>query len=148
MRQARSEHGFTLVEVLVAMVILLIAIGGVYAALLTAVTGSGSNEQRYQANLASRELSETLKNYVTGSLADVPGAPGSPAWHLPGDACTSCPGGADCWALAACTHDATAQLSPSLRAAGVRMSYAVEHAPAPGGGPLVLPHVTIHVDTP
>ena len=144
----RSRQGFTLVEVIVAMMLLLIAISGVYAAMLTALTSFGSNEQRYQANIASRDLADTLKNYVTADLAPVPGAPGSPAWHLPGDSCSGCPGGATCWALAVCTHDATQQLHPALQAAGVRMNYVVVDTPAPGGGPLTLQHVTIHVDTP
>jgi prepilin-type N-terminal cleavage/methylation domain-containing protein len=147
--RAENRRGFTLVEVMVSMTILLIAIGGVYAALLTAVTNTGGNEQRYQANLASRQLAETLKIYQTADhLTAIPSAPGSPPWHLPGDTCGSCAGGASCWALEACTHDATQQLHPALQAAGVTMTYTVENSPSPGGDPLTLPHVTINVNTP
>lgn len=130
------------------MMILLIAISGVYASMLAALTSTGTNERRYQAALAARQLSDELKNYVTEDLSAVPGAPGSPAWHLPGDPCTGCPGGASCWALAACTHDATATLAPAMRDAGYRMSYEVENAFVPGGGPLPLQRVRIHVDAP
>lgn len=122
----RRRRGATLTEVVIAVLLLALATTGLLGALYSSVLGQRSGEARFRTAALARELHEELKNFVTADLAVTHGAPGAPSWHLPGDLCAGCAGGASCWALASgCTHDVTARLPADLRDSGMKMSYVV-----------------------
>ncbi|MEQ1919062.1 MAG: prepilin-type N-terminal cleavage/methylation domain-containing protein, partial [Elusimicrobiota bacterium] len=76
MRQARrfrpirprlaSEEGYTLVEVMVAMLLTSIMVTSVFSVALTVKTGGSKGESKMKAAAMSRQISAILKNYVTG----------------------------------------------------------------------------------
>lgn len=111
----KGTRGVMLVEALIAGLLLAITVLAVFAVILSGFSTTKYGEIKYQANLQARQLQEELKNYVTADTSVINGAPGSPAWHLPGDTCSGCAGGANCWALDACTHDVTARLPVEFR---------------------------------
>ncbi|MBI3300195.1 MAG: hypothetical protein HYZ75_18665 [Elusimicrobia bacterium] len=111
-----SARGTTLVEVVIAILILSVVVAGFSSGLYAAIAGTKQGDARQQASLSARQLQEELKNYVTADPTTAEGAPGSPPWHLPGDACTGCAGGSACWALTeACTHDVSGRLPEEYR---------------------------------
>jgi len=61
-KNEKSESGFSLVEVIIALVILLIAILGVFAALTYATVYNGGNSQRSQALSVSQLQIELLRS--------------------------------------------------------------------------------------
>lgn len=130
------RQGFTLVEVVVSILIVLISSAGIGAIVLFASKSRTISARQQQAAIAAQLLRDTLRNYV---IAAPPG--GSPApqdlaslnsrltgflgcasecYKIPGDACA--------WAFQpGCTHDATALLADQLRtgAPAGRMTYTV-----------------------
>jgi Tfp pilus assembly protein PilV len=118
-----SRRGGALVEVVIATLLLAITVSGVFAALLTASTQTGSLTEREQASQHVDLLLDELRNYVTSDTAPSPDAPGEPAgpartWRLPGDAC-------GCWALQEGAHDVSSRLPAALRARGATLAYDV-----------------------
>ena len=75
MRQARrsrptssrpiSEEGYTLVEVMVAMLLTSIMVTSVFSVALTVKTGGGKGESKMKAAAMTRQVTAVLKNYVT-----------------------------------------------------------------------------------
>jgi hypothetical protein len=128
---------------IIATVILAVAISGLCASLLAIQTWS--TQERLKPTLSSYalELVEELKNYAADRPIPLPGAPGLPSWHLPGDTCQGCPGAPACWALETCTHDVSARLPAGLRNLHkARLEYTVSAIPS---GAQVLHAVEIHV---
>lgn len=121
--KTRSRRGGALVEVVIATLLLAITVTGVFAALLTAGTQSGSLVEREDASLHIDRLLDELRNYVTSDTTPTVDAPGTPAgaqrtWSLPGDSCA-------CWALQEGAHDVSARLPAALRARGATLGYDV-----------------------
>lgn len=141
MRQARrfrpisprriSKEGYTLVEVMVAMLLTSIMVTSVFSVALTVKTGGGKGESKMKAAAMTRQISAVLKNYVTAetgaaSTFTIPGPCGGAAnnWSMTCNGITdTCPGGGtSCYALAPGTHTLSG-VNPTFEAA----------PPAPGG---------------
>jgi prepilin-type N-terminal cleavage/methylation domain-containing protein len=70
-----SDHGFTLVEVMIAMVVLLIGMLGVLSMQYYAITGNTSSREVRTATSLSAEIIEQLKSTPYANLAVTPAAP-------------------------------------------------------------------------
>ncbi|MCM2303389.1 MAG: prepilin-type N-terminal cleavage/methylation domain-containing protein [Elusimicrobia bacterium] len=117
--QASSgEGGYTLVEVMVAMLLTSIMVTSVFSVALTVKTGGSKGESKIKAAAGARMVAALLKNYVTAetgtaSTAVIPGPCGGAAnnWSITCngivDACPTPPGGSACYALAQGTHTLT-----------------------------------------
>ncbi|MFA5140450.1 MAG: type II secretion system protein [Elusimicrobiota bacterium] len=133
----RNCKGFTLVETLVAVLLIAIVVTSVFSLALTSKGASVKTGRREQALFYTRKAMEKLKAYVTGdetfaaagpNYARDPGRP----WAIPEDACGGCGGAGQCWALdPTCTHDLTLMLPAKLRDAPISMTlgYAVTNDP-------------------
>ncbi len=156
-RAARNASGFTLVEVMVAMLLTSIMVTSVFSVALTAKTGGSKGEGKIKAGAGARQISALLKNYVTAetgtaSTTDIPGPCGGATnnWSITCNGIVdSCPGGgSSCYALAAGTHTLTGvmgdfELDPSVNPAGrnARVSYHVDWSQMVNGRP--VPQVSI-----
>lgn len=65
---SRSEKGFTLVEVLVAMFIFAVLLIGLLSGLLSATVVDMRNQLQEQAKLVALECAENLRNYLTDTF--------------------------------------------------------------------------------
>ena len=110
-----------MVEVVIATLILALAVSSFVAGMLSTTMQARKVEGRDRGSRHTNALLQELRNYVTAAPMPAPGAPGNPAWHLPGDAC------AGCWALSEGRHDVTALLPAELSAPplNARMTYTV-----------------------
>lgn len=149
--------GFTLVEVMVAMLLTSIMVTSVFSVALTAKTGGGKGESKIKAGAGARQVAALLKNYVTAetgnsSTTDIPGPCGGATnnWSITCNGIVdSCPGGGSaCYALAAGTHtltgvmgdfENTAAMIPPGKSA--RVSYHVDWSQMVNGRP--VPQVSI-----
>jgi len=137
-RQA-SEEGYTLVEVMVAMLLTSIMVTSVFSVALTVKTGGGKGESKMKAAAMTRQISAILKNYVTAetgsaSTALIPGPCGGAAnnWSMTCNGITdNCPlGGSACYALDPGTHTLSGvnpafEATPLLGGQNARTSYFV-----------------------
>ena len=126
-----KSRGFTLVEVVIATLLLAVGVAGVFSVTLSARVQSKRHAGRDKINQYGRRLGEELKSYVTGAdpLKIHQGLPGGEHKH-PDDTCTQ-------WALSeTCNHDVTSMLPQELRSApyNARLTYQV-YAPAKAGDP-------------
>lgn len=120
---AHGEAGYTMVEVMVAMLLTSIMVTSVFSVALTVKTGGSKGERKIKAAAGARQIAAQLKNYVTGDPANTvipgPGA-GTNSWSMTSGtvtddcACTSC--AANCYALAAGSHTLTGVLPASFEA--------------------------------
>ena len=119
MRSARG--GYTLVEVLVAVMLIATVVTSVFSLVLTAKMGVKKTGRRAEAMFLSRQYMETLKSFVT---ADVTQPGPFPGWVLPGDPC-------GCYALQNGIHVMTAALPTTFRSAPVngQLTYNVTDVP-------------------
>lgn len=116
-----SRKGFTLIEIVVASIILAMVVVTCATLLISTFSSFPKEKSKYLASQEANSLKEELKNYVTDDLSITANAPGNPPWHLPDDASCS-----DCWALAEGNHEVTARLPAEVRATyGATMSYSV-----------------------
>ena len=76
-RYPRNDHGFTLVEVMVAMVVLLVGMLGVLSMQYYAITGNAASREVRTATGFSTEIIEQLKSTPYANLAVTPAAPPS-----------------------------------------------------------------------
>ena len=133
-----SRKGFTLVETLVAVLLIAIVVTSVFSLALTSKGASVKTGRREQALFYTRKAMEKLKAYVTGDQDFAAAGPNrardqSKPWAMPEDACGGCGGAGQCWALDPnCTHDLTQLLPQKLRDAPVTMTlgYVVTNDPA------------------
>ena len=115
-----SRAGSSLIEVIVAVLIALIAGSSIAAMALTGHQSKETSLRRTQATQVMRRLSETLKLYRTASTTVLPGPGSAPnGWGLAGDSC-GCP------AFQNGRHVLDpAVWAPELAAAGGAVSYTV-----------------------
>jgi prepilin-type N-terminal cleavage/methylation domain-containing protein len=118
----KGERGYTLVETMIAMLLVALVVTSIFSMVVTAKMGAKKSGNQAQAHFFARQQMEKLKSYVSADLS-APGPRGSggtaPAnWVFPGDAS----GG---YALQAGNHDVTSNLPASLRSLGWTMSYTV-----------------------
>lgn len=114
------EGGNTLVEVVIAMLLILIASSAITGTVLTGRQSAGRTVRRAQAAQAVRRVAEALKVYQTADTAVATGPGGAPnGWGLPGDAC-------GCAAFQSGLHSLdSAVWAPDLAAQGGGISYTV-----------------------
>lgn len=115
MRSAR--RGYTLVETLVAVMLISVVVTSVFSLVLTAKLGTKKTGRRAEAMLLARAYMETLKSFVTADTTQ----PGPfPGWVLPGDPC-------GCYALQNGVHNLTTALPVEFRNAPIngQLTYTV-----------------------
>ncbi len=131
MRARRSRRaGYTLLEVLIALVIVCVIVVSSFSVTLVSRQNRGRIDRRTAAALATREVAQKLKMFVTAdrTLAHGPDA-GVDGWSLHGDRC-------NCYALADGQHNLDpAVWMPSLAAAPYNgtISYTVATTPTAVG---------------
>ncbi|PIR16570.1 MAG: hypothetical protein COV48_09640 [Elusimicrobia bacterium CG11_big_fil_rev_8_21_14_0_20_64_6] len=119
-----GENGYTLVEVMVAMLLTSIMVTSVFSVALTVKTGGSKGERKMKAATGARLVASQLKNFVTGDPSSTvmagPGT-GTNKWSMTGggvtDAClcTSC--SANCYALMPGSHTLSGVLPATFEAA-------------------------------
>lgn len=116
-RRARSaRRGYTLVETLVAVMLISVVVTSVFSLVLTAKMGSRKTGRKAEALFYVQQYRELLKSYVT---ADTSVAGPTPGWIIPGDSC-------GCYALqTGVQHNFTLQLPASFQAVGGQLFYTV-----------------------
>ena len=151
-----SEEGYTLVEVMVAMLLTSIMVTSVFSVALTVKTGGGKGESKIKAAAMTRQVAAVLKNYVTAetgtasTAAPFAGPCGGAAnnWSMTCNGVVdACPlGGSSCYALANGTHTLTG-INPAFEAAipagrGARTSYFVDGSIVVNGRPVPVVVIT------
>jgi len=113
----KNQNGFTLVEIVVAMLLTAIMAGSMFSLALTARQGGARGFRKLVADQAARQLSEQLKSYVTIDYASTSGiaGPGRGAnkWSMNDttvvpniqDDCGTGSWPTDCYALALGNHN-------------------------------------------
>lgn len=88
-----TRRGYTLVETLVAVMLISVVVTSVFSLVLTAKMGSRKTGKKAEALYYVQQYRELLKSYVTAdpSLVGGPGV-GPTGWNMPGDLC-------NCYAL-------------------------------------------------
>ncbi|TPW21715.1 MAG: hypothetical protein FD126_411 [Elusimicrobia bacterium] len=128
-RRARSaRRGYTLVETLVAVMLISVVVTSVFSLVLTAKMGSRKTGKKAEALFYVQQYRELLKSYVT---ADTSVAGPAGGWNIPGDSC-------GCYALqTGVQHNLTSKLPPSFTAAPVngQLFYTVTDVPCGTGLP-------------
>lgn len=115
--------GSSLVEVVVAMLLVLIASSAIMGVVLTGRQSTGRTVRRAQAAQAVRRVAEALKVYETADTTAATGPGNAPnGWGLPGDAC-------GCAAFQNGLHSLdSAVWAPDLAAQGGAVAYTVTTA--------------------
>lgn len=90
-RRSWESAGYTLVEVMVAMLLTSILVTSVFSVALTVKTGGGKGESKLKAAAGARMVAVLLKNYVTAET----GAASTFAPNIPGP----CAGAANNWSI-------------------------------------------------
>lgn len=138
-RRRPTEAGYTLVEVVIAMLLTAIMVTSVFSVSLTAKQGGGKGGRKLLASQGAKQIANQLRNFVTGdtsvSLANPPGSAFG-GWGLTGvgGITDNCPGGGtSCWALQNGTHTLTGVLPAAFEAApfNARVSYYVTNTNPP-----------------
>jgi prepilin-type N-terminal cleavage/methylation domain-containing protein len=146
MRLSGQTAGFTLVEVMVAMLMISFMATTVFNVALTVKTGSAKNERKLQALAGARQVASQLKNYVTGDPEStaIPGpGMGTNSWSMDGNGIDdlSC---MNCYALTPGNHILTGVLSSEFEAPpyNARVSYTVTVIDTIKGRPVPAVSVT------
>ena len=131
-RASAASSGYTLVEVMVAMLLTSIMVTSVFSVALTVKTGGNKGERKIKAAAGARQVAAVLKNFVTGDPTNtmIPGpGVGSNKWSMDGGAVddTSC---SNCYALTSGSHTLTGILPATFEAApfNARVIYFVDPA--------------------
>lgn len=153
-RAWRGDAGYTLVEVMVAMLLTSIMVTSVFSVALTVKTGGNKGEAKIKAAAGARMVAALLKNYVTAepgtaSTTLIPGpcAGAVNNWSMSCNGIVdACPGGgSNCYALAHGTHTLTGVMGdfelPPPAGKSARVSYFVDATTLVNGRP--VPVVTI-----
>ncbi len=116
----KKAKGFTLAEVVIAMLVVMVAAPASRATAMTGRQAAGRTGRRVQAAQAARGVAEALKLYQPADITAAPGPGGPPnGWGLPGDLC-------GCAALRNGVHNLSAAVwAPDLAAQGGNISYTV-----------------------
>jgi prepilin-type N-terminal cleavage/methylation domain-containing protein len=166
-RRGSAGLGYTLIEVVVAMLISCIMVTAMFSVALTSRQGSGKSDRHLIANQAARQVSSQLRAYVTGCNCD----PSTGACSTVNNDCTmmtgpnttragvatwyfNSPGASppvidsqgDVWALKIGDHSLTGVLPSWFEGApyNARVVYTVTVPASFGGRP--QPQVYVHVD--
>jgi len=136
----KKRRGYTLVEIVVALLLSCVMISAVFTIALTAKQSTGVSERRQAAAQATQALLQNLKayvadpNYVVSGDSDILGP--CPAGNARATWSLNCRGitdsrGSNAWALADGNHGVTGILPPWFVAApyGATLNYSV----SPGG---------------
>jgi type II secretory pathway pseudopilin PulG len=134
----RTESGYTLVEVVIAMLLTSVMVTSVFSVALTAKSGGGKGERSLMATQGAKQISNLLKNFVTGDTATTityPPGVAANGWGLTGvnGITDTCPDAStNCWALAPGTHTLAGVFPAAFEAApySARVTYFVA-----GGSP-------------
>jgi Tfp pilus assembly protein PilV len=113
------RRGGAMIEVVISVLILALAVPGIFGAMLSATGQTSVSVEQERAALEVQSLLEELRNYVTANPASSEGPGAAGGWVLPGDSCA-------CWALQAGDHEATERLPRDLRDRGARLRYTVD----------------------
>lgn len=122
LERSRIEAGYTLVEVVIAMLLTSIMVSSVFSVALTAKTSGGKAERRLAATQVNRQMTGMLRNFVSAdnTATSLPGPnTGTNRWSMDNASVvppiddTSC---TDCYALDPGSHTVTGIL-PSWFAA-------------------------------
>jgi prepilin-type N-terminal cleavage/methylation domain-containing protein len=155
----RGEKGYTLVEVMVAMLLCSIMVTSIFSVVLTVKTGGSKGESKIRASAGARQIAALLKNFVTaeaGTASTVaPNIPGPCVgavnnWSITCNGVTdACPGGgSNCYALAPGTHTLTGVMGTLFEGTpwNARVMYHVTDASGgagiPGGRPVPAVSIT------
>jgi prepilin-type N-terminal cleavage/methylation domain-containing protein len=126
--RSTKAAGFTLVEVVIATLLLAVGVAGVFSVTLSARQQGKRHAGRDKINQYGRQLQEELKSYVTYTHSDTPNLPatsrGLPRGQKkhPDDTCGE-------WALSTtCAHDVTSMLPEDLKRApyNAKLTYTVK----------------------
>ncbi|MBI5629461.1 MAG: type II secretion system protein [Elusimicrobia bacterium] len=143
-----GRSGYTLVEVVVAMLISAIMVAAIMSVALSAKKGEVKNDRKIVANQATRELAAKLNAYITADPASTiiagPGS-GSNKWSMTsGSIVDTCPDAStNCYALTTGSHTLTGFLptwfeaTPYSARAIYFVSYPQAYSVANGTVPLV-----------
>jgi prepilin-type N-terminal cleavage/methylation domain-containing protein len=122
------DGGYTLVEVMVAMLLTSIMVTAVFSVTLTAKTGGAKGERKLMASAGASQVAAQLKNFVRGDSVGVvirgPGT-GANSWSMTGGSIVDSCG--DCYALTPGLHTLTGVLPAAFEAPpyNARVSYTV-----------------------
>ncbi len=147
----RSDSGYTLVEVMVAMLLTSVMVTSVFSVALTVKTGGSKGERKIKASSGAKQIAAVLKNYVTGDplTLTIPGPGTGPnSWSMDGNVGngvgliddTSC---TDCYALTTGAHPLRNILPAEFEASPyfAQLTYTVTVTDTVNGRP--VPSVTI-----
>ncbi len=146
-----NDAGSTFLEVVIAMLLVAVMASSVFSVALTAMSGGGQTMREFVADQASRQLSQTLKNYVTGDNTSTwirgPGG-GANAWSMDNPTAgindTSC---VNCYALSDGTHTITGYMPGWFESTyNGTLSYWVDRPQAGVNMPIVV--ITVKWDEP
>ncbi len=104
-KKSKSCAGFSLVETMVAVLLISVVVTSVFSLALTSKATAINTDRRSAALYAITQAREKLKAYVTADKS-VTGPAAS--WRMPGDAC-------GCYALQPGVHDVTSLLPQEYR---------------------------------
>ncbi len=152
--RAAAEGGYTLVEVMVAMLLTSIMVTSVFSVALTVKTGGSKGESKIKAGAMARQVSAMLKSYVTAETGTAstsapnipgPGTGGVNNWSITGNGIVdNCPGGGtSCYALAQGTHTLSG-VNPTFEGAPWfgQVSYFVDATATVNGRPVPAVSIT------
>lgn len=114
----KGEDGYTLVETMIAMLLVAMIVTSVFSMVLTAKVGATKTGTQAKAHFYARQQMEKLKAYVS---ADLSAAGPTASWRFPGDSSGT-------YALQAGNHVVTSNLPSTLQSQGWTMSYTVTDA--------------------
>lgn len=156
--RAFTAAGYTLVEVMVAMLLTSIMVTSVFSVALTAKTGGTKGDGKIKAGAGARQVAALLKNYVTAETGNAsttviagPCTGATNNWSMTCNGIVdSCPGGgSNCYALAPGTHTLTGVMgdfenAPNATPPGksARVSYHVDWSQMVNGRPAPAVSIT------
>lgn len=134
----KNRRGFTLVETLIAVLLISVVVTSVFSLALTSRVSSTKTQRRAVGLLYTRRAMEKVKAYVTADAsAGMAATVGAPAnWKIAEDLCNTgeanC-ASATCWALEACKHDVSPMLPAGLSDPPISMKLTYTVTNAAGG---------------
>ena len=155
--RATAEGGYTLVEVMVAMLLTSIMVTSVFSVALTVKTGGSKGERKIKAAAGARQIAALLKNYVTAetgtaSTGFAAGTLAGPCGGAVNNWSLTCNGVVDtcpdatntCYALMQGTHTLTGVLGTAFEGSpwNARVTYFVDATTLVNGRPVPAVSIT------